>query len=180
MDKTQLVNLCARTWSLKALALMASGCPARVAPLASTAGCGRTAMGASVAHLQMLGLLERNPGRGHPLRPEYRLTASGHTVAAWALELDRLLASPAEFLLCRGKWVLPVISTLDPEQRYSDMKRELAPVTDRALSNCLGKLVQQRWVSRLVDGKSAPPTVRYRTFAKGRRLHQHLLLLPSL
>ena len=35
-------------------------------------------------HLIELGLLERNPGYGHPLRPAFRLTELGRTVATLA------------------------------------------------------------------------------------------------
>lgn len=179
MDKLDLVNLCSRTWSLKALALMAADCPARVSPLAAQAGCGRTAMSDSVSHLVALQLLERNPGRGHPLRPEYRLTPLGQATAQWALALDSMVSDPLDQLLCRGKWALPVVSTLNPVQRYSAMKKQLAPVTDRALSICLGKLTAQNWVARQVCSRSAPPSVSYLTVGKGRELHEHLLLMPG-
>ncbi len=180
MDKTSLVKLCSRSWSLKALALINGGCPARVSPLAAAAGCGRTAMSASISHLQTLALLERNPGSGHPLRPEFRLTRKGHALAEWAFELDCLLPAPNDNILYRGKWALPVISTLDPVQRYSQLKRQLPPVTDRALSICLGRLVARRWVKRQVDSNSSPPAVSYCTLNKGRKLHNHVLLLPQV
>jgi len=69
MDKLYLVNLCSRSWALTALQLIERGTSARVSPLAAAAGCGRTAMSASVSHLLEMGLLERNPGAGHPMRP---------------------------------------------------------------------------------------------------------------
>jgi len=93
MDKKRIVKLCSRSWSLTALGLMADGVSGRVSPLAAAAGCGRTSMGASVEHLVDLGLLERNPGHGHPLRPEYRFTEQGAYVADWALELDSIVKS---------------------------------------------------------------------------------------
>lgn len=179
MDKTSLIHLCSRAWSLKALGLIADGCPARVSPLAARAGCGRTAMSASVSHLITMGLLERNPGSGHPLRAEYRLTPLGQLVAEWASALDKMLIQPVDNALYRGKWVLPVVSTLDPVQRYSSMKRQLPPLTDRALSICLGKMIERRWVKRLVCRQSVPPSVSYETLAKGRMVHDHLLLLPA-
>ncbi|MEM6987990.1 MAG: transcriptional regulator, partial [Pseudomonadota bacterium] len=81
MDNLFLVKLCSRAWSLPALAAIAQGVPARVSPLAAALGSGRTAMGSAVAQLLELGLLETNPGFGHPLRPEFRLTPSGQGLA---------------------------------------------------------------------------------------------------
>ncbi len=174
-----LVKLCSRGWSLKALALLAAGCPARVSPLAASAGCGRTAMGATVAHLVTLNLLERNPGYGHPLRAEYRLTVAGELVSQWALQLEQLLPGAEDSRIIRGKWVLPVISTLDPDKRYSTVKKILSPVTDRALSACLGRLTEQRWIERTVSVQSTPPAVSYRTLEIGHAIHQHVVLLPN-
>ena len=136
-------------------------------------------MSASVNHLQELRLLERNPGHGHPLRPEYRLTPVGRAVAVWAAELDSLLITPADNVLYRGKWALPVVSGLDPVQRYSEIKRALPALTDRALSICLTRLVDCQWVKRQVDSQSLPPAVSYHTLNKGAVVHEHLQLLPQ-
>ncbi len=179
MDKQWLVNLCTRGWSLKALALLADGCPARVSPLAVAAGCGRTAMGDTFKHLVALGLLQRNPGYGHPLRPEYRLTTIGEAVAAWAISLDRLLPEPEDNQIVRSKWALPVISALDSNKRYSAVRKKLSPVSDRALSQCFSRLAQRHWIERIVCADSAPPAVSYRTLDLGAAVHQHVLLLPS-
>jgi DNA-binding HxlR family transcriptional regulator len=180
MDKKHLVNLCSRTWSITALALMARGVSGRVSPLAAEAGCGRTAMSVSVEHLIDLGLLERNPGHGHPLRPEFRLTLMGLHIAEWALELGSFAESESDKALMRSKWTLPLIDCLHQERRYSDLRRELVPVTDRALSNCLSKLTEHRWVNRLVSVDTVPPMVRYHSFRVGQKVHDHLQLLAKV
>lgn len=180
MDKHQIVNLCSRAWSLTALSLMARGVNGRVSPLAAAAGCGRTSMGASVDHLVILGLLEKNPGHGHPLRPEYRLTEGGIHVAEWALGLSTLVKSDQDQALLRNKWSLPLISCLPEERRYSEIRRELTPVTDRALSSCLTKLTKGAWIRREVSINVSPPIVAYRTMIIGQRVHDHLLQLPKV
>lgn len=45
-------------------------------------------------HLIKIGLLERNPGYGHPLRPEFRLTQLGIEAAA-----ANMLASPQKYAI---------------------------------------------------------------------------------
>lgn len=178
MDKRKLVKLCSRSWSLTALGLMADGVPGRTSPLAAAAGCGRTAMNGSVSHLVEMGLLERNPGYGHPLRPEFRLTANGEDIAKWASTLNRIVKGRADRRLLRGKWSLPLISCLPKELRYSDLRRQLAPVSDRALSLCLGQLSERRWISRQVSTDQSPPAVRYSLNKPGSNVHEHLKVIP--
>ncbi len=180
MNKSQLVTICSRSWSLMALRLLADGTASRVSPLAAAAGCGRTSMSASVVHLGELGLVERNPGYGHPLRPEFRLTRSGKALAAWAADLYGIAETDQDRLLIRSKWSLPLISCLPDETRYSELRRQLHPVSDRALSQCLGHLSDGQWVHRSVSVNTSPPAVSYRAIHNGIALHQHLQHLPPL
>jgi len=158
---------------------MAGGVSGRVSPLAAAAGCGRTSMSASVEHLVALGLLESNPGHGHPLRPEFRFTDQGANIAQWALELESIVKSGGEKALLRNKWSLPLVSCIPDEARYSEIRRQLVPVTDRALSVGLGRLAHNRWIRRNVDGSMSPPIVSYSTLSKGKKVHNHLLLLSG-
>jgi DNA-binding HxlR family transcriptional regulator len=178
MDNQFLVKLCSRTWALTSLRLIAQGTSARVSPLAAAAGCGRTAMSASVAHLIELGLLEKNPGYGHPMRPEFRLTAAGEAVAAWAADLYSMVDGEHDRSILRGKWSLPLLSCLPQQTRYSELRRELAPVSDRALSNCLGQLTERNWVARVVSTDTSPPSVSYCAIDAGLILHRQLRQLP--
>ena len=180
MDSLFLVKLCSRAWSLPALAAIAQGVPARVSPLAAALGSGRTAMGSAVAQLVELGLLETNPGFGHPLRPEFRLTPSGQGLARWAMELDALVDSDEDWTVLRGKWSLAVLRDLTEERRYSDLRMRLVPVTDRALTQCLRKLSARKWIERRVSVTSAPPVVRYAPIAAGEQLIGHLQSLPDV
>ena len=146
---------------------MAEGVSGRISPLAAAAGCGRTSMSASVEHLVFLGLLEINPGHGHPLRPEYRFTERGSSIAEWTLELHSIAKSDVEKALLRNKWSLPLVSCIPDEVRYSEIRRQLVPVTDRALSAGLGRLTDSRWIRRSVGERISPPMVSYCTQGTG-------------
>ncbi len=174
MDKSTLVKLCSRTWSLTALGLMADGIAGRTSPLAAAAGCGRTAMQASVAHLVELNLLEKNAGYGHPMRSAYRLTEQGMHLAQWASQLNQLVTPGADRQLLRSKWSLPLISCLPGYTRYGELRRQLNPVTDRALSRSLGQLTERRWISRQVLTRQSPPAVIYSLAHTGSNLFGHL------
>ena len=81
MDINALVNMTSRAWGLPILAAFHDGVPGRQAPLLAATGASRTAFGQSLDHLIECGLVERNPGYGHPLRPEFRLTSAGDKAA---------------------------------------------------------------------------------------------------
>ncbi len=139
MDINLLVKLTARAWSLPILASLHQGVPGRQAPLLAATGAGRTAFAASLAHLLQLGLLERNPGHGHPLRPEFRLTATGQEAAAMAARLLGTVAC-AEGALLRRSWTVPILALTGQPRRFSAIRSELSPITDRALSASLKQL----------------------------------------
>ena len=174
MDKIQFVKLCSRSWSIKSLALIARGCSPRVSPLSNAAGCGRTAMTASIQNLAELGLLERNPGYGHPLRPEFRLTDPGVALAKWALWLDNHAHTESDQSLIRSKWGLPVMSCINSTTRFSHLRNELVPVTDRALSICLTNLTSANWISRRVSQENFPPLVHYDVANPGHPVRESL------
>ena len=140
MDIEVLVKLSARAWSLKALALMHSGVPGRQAPLLAASGASRTTFVNSLNHLVELGLLERNPGHGHPLRPEFRLTELGAVIAPVAHRVEAVVSDPPGEALLRKTWTLPVLAIASAPTPFADFKRALPPITDRALSGSLRAL----------------------------------------
>ncbi|MEL0437151.1 transcriptional regulator [Phycobacter sp. K97] len=170
MDINDLVKLTSRAWALDILAAMHRGVPARQAPLLAACGAGRTAFGASLAHLIELGLLMRNPGHGHPLRPEFKLTAKGEVAAGMAAQvLDQVREDPARALL-RKRWTLPVLAQATQPVRFSDLRTGLAPVTDRALSTSLLDAEDQGWILREIDLTTRRPFPVYSAVGKGLRL----------
>ena len=136
MDIKTFVNITSRAWSLSILSSLHAGIAGRQASLLTATGASRTAFAQSMDHLIGLGLLERNPGHGHPLRPEFRLTPEGKKAAAMA---NRILSVSGEdnLDLLRRSWTLPVLTSLHSPRRFNDIKRGLVTVTDRALSQSL-------------------------------------------
>jgi len=167
MDIKFLVNVTSRAWSLKILALLHQGVPGRQAPLLSAAQASRTAFAASLSHLIELGLLERNPGYGHPLRPEYRLTSVGVKMAEIAAEIVSAVDDPAATAILRKSWTVPILAVTEKPRHFVEIKSELLPVTDRALSQSLGLLHQQNWLTRDVDTSNWPPRPFYQVANAG-------------
>ena len=170
MDIELLVKLTSRAWSLSILAHMDRGVPGRQAALITATGAGRTSFRQSLDHLIGLRLLERNPGHGHPLRPEFRLTAEGAEIARIAHRVEALAKGPSERNLLRRAWSLPVLSASREPCYFGEIKARLLPITDRALSQSLKLLEAQRWLQREVETSGRPLRARYLAANTGARI----------
>ncbi|MGB0505919.1 MAG: winged helix-turn-helix transcriptional regulator [Pikeienuella sp.] len=160
------VNLTSRAWAIPVLSSLHAGVAGRQAPLLAATGASRTAFAQSMEHLIKLRLLERNPGYGHPLRPEFRLTPSGITAAAIASKIQRVSADKDQGLL-RRSWTLPVLTSLHRPSHFNDIKRNLRTITDRALSQSLKTMEDRNWVCRDVDEAARPPRSIYSAMNTG-------------
>lgn len=160
------VNITSRAWAVPILSSLHAGVAGRQAPLIAATGASRTAFAQSMDHLIKIGLLERNPGYGHPLRPEFRLTQFGLKAAAIANKVQRVTSDEDHDLL-RKSWTLPVLTSLQAPSHFNDIKRNLQTITDRALSQSLKSMEARNWVSRSVDETARPPRSIYRAINTG-------------
>ncbi|WP_331459982.1 winged helix-turn-helix transcriptional regulator [Cochlodiniinecator piscidefendens] len=160
------VNITSRAWSLPILANLHLGVPGRQAALISATGANRTAFAKSMTHLMDLELLERNPGYGHPLRPEFRLTQLGAVMAKAAAEITSLSDAEGQRLI-RRNWTVPVLTTLLRPNQFSVIKKDLATISDRALSETLRSMEDKNWVHRSVDHEARPPRPLYQAVNSG-------------
>lgn len=170
MDINILVKVTSRAWSLQILALMHTGVPGRQAALLSASGAGRTAFGQSLSHLVDLKLLERNPGHGHPLRPEYQLTIMGALVAKAANRIKQAVPYPSEHILLRRAWTVPILAVSPEPMYFKAIKTKLGPITDRALSQSLKQLQSNNWIRRDVDATMHPPRPLYQAINIGAQI----------
>ena len=176
MDIDALVKVTSRAWSLDILAAMHRGTPGRQASLISATGAGRTAFAQSLGHLVDLGLLERNPGHGHPLRPEFRLTARGVEIARIADGIKTIVDRSSDLFLLRRAWTIPVLAVSQQPRYFGEIKGQLVPITDRALSQSLKQLEAHQWLNRAIDGSSRPVRALYQAVNAGARISQAINL----
>ena len=165
------VNITSRAWAVPILANLHAGVAGRQAPLLAATGANRTAFTQSMDHLITLGLLERNPGYGHPLRPEFRLTPLGVDAAVIAHKIHSVSAVEDRDLL-RKSWTLPVLTSLHSPSHFNDIKRSLQTISDRALSQSLSAMESRDWVRRSVDQAARPPRSLYRAVNTGGMISQ--------
>ncbi|WP_377194584.1 winged helix-turn-helix transcriptional regulator [Ruegeria meonggei] len=167
MDIKSLVKLTSRAWSLNILAALHEGVPGRQAPLLAATCAGRTSFSASLDHLIKMGLLEKNPGHGHPLRPEFRLTPSGTLAAETASRITKAVPKDTQFALLRRSWTVPVLALTQTPRRFSEIRSGLVPITDRALSKSLHQLEEIEWLKRDIDVSRRVPHPTYRAVNTG-------------
>src|ERR671932_2722006 len=103
----ELIALFHHRWSAAVLAELRRTRGTRFVVLSKSLGVGRESLRRTLDALIELGLVRRNPGYGHPLRPEYLLTRRGERVAERCATLLALLDGDAEVAL--KKWSLPVL-----------------------------------------------------------------------
>ncbi|WP_282607823.1 winged helix-turn-helix transcriptional regulator [Pelagibius sp. Alg239-R121] len=170
MDIETLVKVTSRAWSLNILALMYAGITGRQAPLLSASQASRTAFSASLVHLTDLDLLERNPGHGHPLRPEYRLTPKGAEIAKIAGKIADAVPGSAETAILRRSWTIPILAVTGRPRHFTEIKSKLLSVTDRALSQSLYQLHDREWLRRDIDLSKRPLRPTYQATDIGVRI----------
>lgn len=148
------------------LSSLHAGVPGRQAPLLAATGASRAAFAQSMDHLIELGLLERNPGHGHPLRPEFRLTQIGIKAAEIANKVQSV-AGKEDLDLLRRSWTVPVLTSLHTPSHFNEIKRNLLTITDRALSQSLKTMEDRNWVHRGVNYAARPPRSIYSAINTG-------------
>mgnify|MGYP006282114849 CR=1 FL=1 len=142
---------------------------ARFAVLAHELGVARQTLRRALDAAIERGLVEANPGYGHPLRPEYVLTDEGRRLAPACRAVVGASRRSAPDLAGR-KWTLPVLAAVHGgAHRFSEIEDALDDATPRALAMSLDELEEAGLLVRtLVDGR--PPRPRYRVSRSARRL----------
>ena len=117
------------------------------------------------------GWIRRNPGHGHPLRPEYVLTRAGAPIAAFAARVmaqrERLGLEPTQL----PRWSLPMVGRLSRRRaRFSALARRAARRSRRArLSLTLKQMLATDLVDRALEDEF-PPIAIYGLTDRGQRL----------
>jgi DNA-binding HxlR family transcriptional regulator len=160
-----LLQLSHNRWSIPVVAEIARTRGTRSATLMGRLGVSGESLRRTLASLQELGLVVRNPGYGHPLRPEYLLTGRGAELAPAATAVAEAIRGHEHVAL--RKWSLPVMAQLQRPRRFSELRALLPEATPRALTLALKELQAAGLASRQVTD-SYPPAVAYTVTARGR------------
>lgn len=172
MDRIdRLMALFRRRWACPVLAELHRAEGAKFVTLVHRLGSNPGAMRQTLDELLALGWIERNPGYGHPLRPEYLLTPRGERLGPICALLDQAATILDVRDVAFRKWSMPVLYVVgEGPTRFKEIPLALGAVTDRAVSLALKDLAEAEMISRTVIGGSPPGSVYGATPAGGRLL----------
>ncbi len=175
----RFISLFHRQWAVRVLVELRRSRGAKFVTLHSRLGVGRATLRATLDDLIAEGWVLRNPGHGHPMRPEYKLTAAGARLAPCLGRLlgtvRRLEIEPIAF----RKWTLPVTWALgECPHRFGELRRQLPGITPRALTLSLKDLEGDRLVHREVLD-DYPPVTSYSLDRRARPVYRALVPLAQ-
>ena len=165
----RLIELVHHRWSIPILSELhggggSRGTGAKFVTLTRRLGVGPESLRRTLSALIDQGWIHRNPGYGHPLRPEYMLATSGLELASACSKLIRTLDEIGVAAEALRKWSLPVTLAMGGRPiRFSEIRRELPGVTARALGGAPRQpgamIVNEPSDSRVARGslKKLPP-----------------------
>ena len=165
-----LIELVHHRWNVPVLAELSERIGAKFVSLVNALSVSRASLSKSLSYLTQMGLVMRNPGHGHPMRPEYVLTETVRQVGARCEALMGLLSRRRDTELALRKWTLPLIAAIGTRvMRFNELRAALTDASPRAVTLGLKALVERRWIKRsLVD--DYPPTAGYELTPAGRRI----------
>jgi DNA-binding HxlR family transcriptional regulator len=144
-----LIALCHHRWSIPILAELHRDNGAKFVTLVERLKISRDALSRTLEALIQLGLIKRNTGYGHPLRPEYILSTSGKQIGQDALELLHHLQQLEAANTGLKKWTLPILHAIHHHiNRFSSLRQTLPSLSPRALTLTLQDLEQLTWLKR--------------------------------
>jgi DNA-binding HxlR family transcriptional regulator len=170
IDAEDVRRLGVGRWTVPLLALLAQEQGARFSRLATALGVSRDALTRTLDYVQGAGWVARHGGYGHPLRPEYVLTAEGGPVAAGCARMMEARMAHAIDPGSLPRWALPALMAMsDRRLRFSVLLAVLAPATPRALSASLKAMIAGG-LARRDQEEGFPPFALYSASAAGRAL----------
>ena len=168
----RLTALVHHRWTLRVLAELYRDDGAKFVTLVQRLSISRDSLVRTLEHLKILDLAVKNPGYGHPLRPEYVLTPVGQLIGSSTIRLLDHIAHLGSTDVVLKKWSLPVMLGVHHGlDRFTDLLSALPDVTSRALSLAVRDLENVHLLER--EGST------YRLTEQGSRLAELLELLTE-
>ncbi len=175
----RLTEVFQKRWTAPILQLLWQHKGAKYITLVKTLGASPGAVRSTLRDLIKREWVMKNPGYGHPMRPEYILTSKGADVANRCNSLLHGLENAGLEEMHRSKWAVTVLHCLsEGPLRFSELKAAIPAVTDRSLVLCLKVLCKSGAVVRKVED-TFPPSVSYSLSHDAMALTRHISSLAS-
>lgn len=156
-----LAELFHHRWAIPLLAELHRRDGERFAVLAHKFALSRESLSQTLSYLVDWGWVRRNPGYGHPLRPEYLLTQAGEPIASHCARLFDLLCSENLTDVGLRKWPLQIVAILNGSKsplRFGAISQSCPGLTPRALSDALKRMEAEGLIEREVTNEFPPGT----------------------
>lgn len=162
------MDLFSKRWNVRILAVLHESKGARFAVMRQALTVNADSLTRCLKFLIKGGWVRRNPGYGHPLRPEYILTSQGQSVAPHCSSLvaavDRLEMADTVY----QKWSVPLLVAIQAGNGRFNVLRETLGISPRALTQSLQRLCASGLVRKKSEYRLTPTGDRVATL--GRRL----------
>jgi len=153
-------NLTRFRWNLPVLAELKRSEGCKFITLVRRLSASDRAVRQSLDYLIGANWVARNPGYGHPSRPEYLLTGEGETIGAHAVRILDWLG-PGRQGLATDRWGAPVLGSMAKTPlRFGELAELNDPISPRALATTLKQLVSMGLVRRIIS-EGFPPAAGY-------------------
>lgn len=154
-------NLFHYRWIIPIIGVLYHQSGAKFVTLLNELQISRSVLTSTIRKLIEQSFVMRNPGYGHPLRPEYILTAKGIRLGPFCTEMMTCIIEQKGSHLFQSKWAVQIINLCSQrETRFSELKSALTPITSRALSEELKLLNSEGFIERKII-ENYPPLTTY-------------------
>lgn len=168
-----LARLFHHRWALPALAQVAKEKGSKFITLSKRLEVGPDSLKRALMRLSELDLVVRNPGYGHPMRPEYVVGELGREVALPAQTLWRWIQRAELERPILKKWSIPILVAIGlGARRFTEIRDLVGEATPRAITLALKDLLAAGLITRRVDD-GFPPTPHYAATARARTPLRH-------
>lgn len=161
-------------WAVALIAMLANRQGGRFVELLNLLLTNRESLQRTLEGAITAGWVMRNPGHGHPLRPEYILTQTGWEIAPICAAIEDARRGIGLGPTALTRWSLPIIHRIDSgAHRFSGIERGISGSNPRALTQSLKALVGQRLITRNIVA-DYPPAPEYWLSQNGARMARAL------
>jgi DNA-binding HxlR family transcriptional regulator len=142
------------------VAVLAFDRGAKFVTLLNRTGASRDTLSDTLSHLIEEGVVARNPGYGHPMRPEYILTPFGESLGPACIRATEVIPELGIVEVALKKWPMLVLVAMGRGGRRFGEIRDLLPgITPRALTGALRDLQAAGLADRTITEAWPPHTV---------------------
>ena len=152
---------------MRILSLLHESNGARFVVMKNGLGVNADSLARSLQFLMKEGCVQRNPGYGHPLRPEYILTPHGRILAPQCSKLVKAVERLDVAETVYRKWSVPLLVTIKSGTVRFNGLRETLAINPRALTQGLQRLSASELVLQRLEYNLTPSGNRIAILGRG-------------